>query len=1438
MSINRTIHYQLNGWVIAITAVSLLLVAGAGYAWHAQQLHRLASALLMRADQLEQQAQYEEAVGCIRRYLLLQPEDATARARLASASDRAGTDGYRTVRYYYQAIGLAPERVDLRQRLADLLLSLQRWPEASSEAQQVLSANPNDPLALRIQALAKYQLAVDDLHTKWDELGGSLALALSANPTDVELAANLALVDREHIDPPMPAEADRIMDQLVEDNHRAANALLARAEYRRRFNLAGADDDLDAALEAAPKDLRVVTAAAERDCSRQQWDAAVARYQLMTEIAPQDRRGYLGLGLVYRRQSELDRAATAWQQGLEKVGPDDLILGWQLAQLWIDQYKLTHDGHKLKQADEQLRTLSSAADKLRLDTPSRIVQAVGNANDYLRAQWWLAQDKPLAAIPILKRLAVVEDAFSERTPLRISQVDVKWQLAGAWGRIGRWDQAALAYEDVIAIRPADSVPRLAAAKAWLNAGQLTEALKDFRVVVTQPPVAVEAWLPYTQALYRQQLRLPATERDWREFDKALNQVPSSGAAAWQLLLMRADYDLITNRRDEAMALCEQVEHQFIGEEGCLQALALAYQHGGVPDAADRILSHLDQIAKSALVPLMTRVEILAQRGEDSQVIEVLESARQIFHEPDLSTVEQRLAEQYIRLGKLTEGRKILTALTERHPDQLQFIQELATVALETGDTAAAESCEEKLLQLEGDDGSVWRYVRARRLLDAPAASRAALLAEAEYLATELQSRRPSWPDTYLLLGLLAEQQGRSVQAVAAYRRALALGDRRLQVSERLVALLSRTQQFDQAWQVLNDVQQRSGGSDVLSGLAIALSLKTSEIDRALELASDLVKRRPNDPLAQIWLGQSEQLANHLDPAEKAFQRATELAPHELRTWQSLFQFYVKIHNLTKAREALGQLGALVTQTDIERASRLAAGYELLGDLPLAVQYCQQALQLAPDNTAVQQQLASLLLRSHDPAIGKLLEQMERSAKTGEARRNVALLLAARNDAAAWEKCWQLLDSSAETDAGEAAADNRVRALLLTRRGRADDRPQAIALLLPLVDNPRVSQPADRLLLAQLQEAEGNLAEARRQLEMLLTQPQSSTGPLAIYVDFLLRNQLADEAETWLKKLEAAAPDEWLTTVLRADWLARQKRTAEIESLVERAAIKGIAKCISDRQKAQFAVQVGQLYSNVGLTAQAIRYGRQAYQISDEFYAPLVTALVAGKQIGEAVQICDEIVKKNPNSQPARALAGALIASESESGAIAGEADSFLTRALQQYPEDDELLIAISGVRYLQGRMDAVCQLSRQVLARQPNNSVALNNLAALLAEQSGHEAEAMTLIERALAQEAHNPTLLDTKGMILFHQGKWEEAAALLDQALTKPTRDPRMRFHRALVHLRLNDHSQAQNCLAEARAAGLTPAALTPTEQKLLTELEQQLAEPAAERNPQLSAR
>jgi cellulose synthase operon protein C len=1427
MHSRRTILYQFNGRLFGLSIGIAAAIGIGAYFLHARQVRAMAESFLARADQLEQRNEFDEASRNIGNYIALRPDDREARARYAMAVDRAARDFEQIIRatqLYYQALGGLPERADLRARLAELLFEELRFSEARDEARTILTSEPDNAHIRRMLALSEFYLRRGDQHSDWAHVGELLTDAIEANSTDIELAECMAELQRKYLEPAQGDDADRTMDQLVEAADHSPPSLLARAMYRQKYNLPGADSDLDTALASAPDDVNVLLAVADRARTRLQLDEAITRYTSLIERAPLDRRGYLGLGEAYVQRGDFEQATATWRTGLQKIGRGDLILGWKLADTLIEQ-------NQPDAADEQLSTFLRAIRKLQTQSTTRQYESIYNAYDYLRAKYWILKSKPLRAIQILSRLAAVSDSYSEDSPLRVSQLEVQWRLAGAWGLVGRWEQSATAYEAAAQKRPLEPTLRLAAAKAWMMASQPENGIRHLEVLASRPPVAAEAALLYAQALYVVQMRVPRSQRDWSAFDRAVAQVTDLGSNGWHLLLLQSDAAVANGHPEDAVKRLDQAASNYNSQAQCLAAVALGYEKLGISDKADETLERLAQIATVPTTAILARVEVLCRRKKLASATELLQSEIAKSSPSDRAVLSNRLAQLFIQRGMLAEGRQAFAELVQLDPGNLQLAQQQAELAIESHDRELASRCESQLRELEGEDGTWWRLVRARRLLEVKEQSN---LTEIERLTTELESTRPSWSEVHCLRGLLAERQGNSNEAAEAFRRALASGNRRISDYERLISILFRTQQFDAAGKVLAEIQQQTSDSDLLSSLAVAVSLKQSDADRALGLAKDWARRSPKDPLPQIWLGQAELLANHQADAAKAFQRATELAPGDSRAWQALFQYYLQTKQLNSARETLEHMARDVPLSEVKREELLGEGNELLGDLPTAVAHLQKALLLSPSD-AILQRLAAILVRTNDPAVEQILDRLEDNAKNGKARRDLVLLLLARGDSASWEKAWKLLSTTDERDIGETSANNRLRALLLIRRGRPDDRPEAIRMLSGLVGIPEQAQPADRMLLVQLYQAEGLTDLAGDQLRVLADQAKAPPAQIAMYAEFLLKNGKADDAKVWIDKLQQAWPGNWIGISLEAQWLHAQKRDAEVKPLIEESAKRRLAASKDDHEKAQVAASVGQLYNNLGQSKPAIDYNRMAYDLTPELYAPLVVSLCTDRQVSVALEICRTAGKSDSGSQPARTLASALVSSGCPAEKFGPNVDEYLAQALQQFADDTQLLLIVSGVRYAQGNMQAVMDLSRQVLAREPKNLLAMNNLSSLLAESPEHQAEALELVNRALDGQSQNSILLDTKAMILFYQDQLDAAKQLLEQIIAKPITDPRIRFHCALVYQRLNDIDRARDFLAKARTAGLAIATLSPTEQKLLSKLEQALEAPAGATNARL---
>jgi Flp pilus assembly protein TadD len=121
----------------------------------------------------------------------------------------------------------------------------------------------------------------------------------------------------------------------------------------------------------------------------------------------------------------------------------------------------------------------------------------------------------------------------------------------------------------------------------------------------------------------------------------------------------------------------------------------------------------------------------------------------------------------------------------------------------------------------------------------------------------------------------------------------------------------------------------------------------------------------------------------------------------------------------------------------------------------------------------------------------------------------------------------------------------------------------------------------------------------------------------------------------------------------------------------------------------------------------------------------------------------------------------------------------------------------------------------------------MNNLASLLGEQPGKAQEALRFIEQAIQIKGSQAELLDTKGMILVHDGRPADAVSLLKQAAGTEGADPRFGFHLAVALQRVGETGEARTALEAALKNDLRKQFLTETDHKLLADLERLLLQP-----------
>ncbi len=131
------------------------------------------------------------------------------------------------------------------------------------------------------------------------------------------------------------------------------------------------------------------------------------------------------------------------------------------------------------------------------------------------------------------------------------------------------------------------------------------------------------------------------------------------------------------------------------------------------------------------------------------------------------------------------------------------------------------------------------------------------------------------------------------------------------------------------------------------------------------------------------------------------------------------------------------------------------------------------------------------------------------------------------------------------------------------------------------------------------------------------------------------------------------------------------------------------------------------------------------------------------------------------------------------------ADALLADALEQSPNDTDLLYTRAMREFDQGNVETMMTQMRDVIARDPDNAAALNALGYTLATTTDHYDEALDLIERAHALEPQSPAILDSLGWVHFKRGEPRKALGYLRRAYAgQPDQEVAAHLAEALVVL------------------------------------------------------
>jgi beta-lactamase regulating signal transducer with metallopeptidase domain/Flp pilus assembly protein TadD len=149
-----------------------------------------------------------------------------------------------------------------------------------------------------------------------------------------------------------------------------------------------------------------------------------------------------------------------------------------------------------------------------------------------------------------------------------------------------------------------------------------------------------------------------------------------------------------------------------------------------------------------------------------------------------------------------------------------------------------------------------------------------------------------------------------------------------------------------------------------------------------------------------------------------------------------------------------------------------------------------------------------------------------------------------------------------------------------------------------------------------------------------------------------------------------------------------------------------------------------------------------------------------------------------------------------------EAIRFFRASADSNPNDMKPLTSLALLLDGTGRADQAAPLYEMILKHDPNNPVALNNLAYLKAVQGVDLDTALDLAQKAVKQTKDSPEIQDTLGWAYLKKNQPDEAEAAFRAALQSNPNNPTFHYHLGLALLPLGERDLAIQELQTALAS------------------------------------
>lgn len=532
-------------------------------------------------------------------------------------------------------------------------------------------------------------------------------------------------------------------------------------------------------------------------------------------------------------------------------------------------------------------------------------------------------------------------------------------LARVYMRQKRWVDAASVAHRMCELQPTAPEPRATLARALLEDGQLENAAAAYEDVVRLQPDNVEALEPLG--------RLYARLENWQGACRMLGRLVEEDPARIPSRLAYARALQQAGNAAEAAVQLHAILAANPREADALTLLGRLWMKTD-PERAFECWARLAEVRPDAVEPplQMARLRSRQQRFDEARQFYAAVITRASDHVEALSGLGRALA-----ATDRTEAMRHFVRWAEQQPEATAPRLEIARLHLQARDFDRAEEIYREILERDTHDREA--AVRLADLLSRDPAR----LDHALDLWRRIGARDPAAAHPFLQRAYLFERAGRSDEAEAEYRAALARAPDNEPALIGLARLLSSRPQPAEAAELFEAVhRQNPARTDALLGLGRVLE-RLGRDEEALAAYDKVQAIDPANVNALLYRGRLLRQLGRIEQAIEQWRGVCAAAPRNANAWHELVFMLATAEREAEALQTLDAAEAALEPT-AQSWARLALAATAAQFHDRAVTYFERAIAAEPDEAGHRAQLGLYYLRQGilDGAFHHLLDSRE------------------------------------------------------------------------------------------------------------------------------------------------------------------------------------------------------------------------------------------------------------------------------------------------------------------------------------------------------------------------------------------------------------------------------------------------------------------------------